>query len=154
MNPIEVVWTVGALMGASLTLIALGWTWGRFNVVREGVRRGEAVAWGPRWNLTLGLCLSMVFFLLGWLGYLGIGAVAIVTPPPLRESNQDAADQTALILVGMELCHMVGQAILMLAIISITHPIPMKKDDKTVVATIQEQLIEQEDTEQEATDGD
>jgi hypothetical protein len=88
--------------------------------VQRAITSGSAIAWGPRWNLTLGLFVAMIFFGLGWLGYLGIGVVFMLTPPPLREPNQDAADWLAWILVGMEASHALGQVVLLLAFMSLS----------------------------------
>lgn len=116
---IELIWTLVALVALILT-IAIGiFCWTRFEIVRQGTHTGRAVAWGPRWNLMLGLLVAMVFFGTGWLGYLGIGLVAMWTPPPIREVNQDASNQMAAILIAMEFSHALAQLALMIALFSI-----------------------------------
>jgi hypothetical protein len=116
----EIAWTVGAVCGLAFTVALMAWSWRRFAVVREGVRNGKAVKWGPRWNLLLALLAAMAFFGLGWLGYLGIGVVAMLTPPPITETNQEAADLLAKILIGMEASHAAGQLALFVGFLSLS----------------------------------
>jgi hypothetical protein len=116
----EILWSAGALLGLLFTVGMAVWAWTRFRVVQNALSEGQAVRWGPRWNLTLGLFVAMIFFGLGWLGYLGIGVLAMLTPPPIQAANQDAADWFAWLLISMEVAHALGQAVLLLAFMSLS----------------------------------
>jgi hypothetical protein len=116
----EIFWSVGALLGLLFTVGMAVWAWGRFRVVQQALSEGQAVRWGPRWNLTLGLFVAMIFFGLGWCGYLSIGLLAMLTPPPLRDVNQEAAEWFAWLLISMEIAHALGQAVLLLAFMSLS----------------------------------
>jgi hypothetical protein len=118
-NP-EISWSGIAVFGLLFTVGMAVWAWGRFRVVQQALEDGQAVRWGPRWNLTLGLFVAMIFFGLGWLGYLGIGVIAMLTPPPIQEANQDAANWFAWLLISMEVAHALGQAVLLLAFMSLS----------------------------------
>lgn len=116
----EIFWSVVALFGLLFTVGMAIWARARLRVVQQAIIGGSAVAWGPRWNLTLGLFVAMLFFGVGWCGYLGLGVVAMLTPPPIQEVNQDAAEWFASILVTMEIAHALGQAVLLLAFMSLS----------------------------------
>jgi hypothetical protein len=116
---IEIAWTVGAACGLAFTAALALWSWLRFRIIREGVDRGKVVKWGARWNLLLALLVAMVFFGIGWIGYLAIGFVAMATPPPIAAPNQEAADLFAKILIGMEASHALGQLALFLGFLSL-----------------------------------
>lgn len=116
----EIAWSIGALFGLAFTLMMAAWAWARFAVVRERVGRGGVVRWGPRWNLVLGLLVAMIFFGLGWLGYLALGIVAMLTPPPIAEVSREAADRFAWLLIAMEIAHALGQAVLFVGFLSLS----------------------------------
>jgi hypothetical protein len=118
---VELSWSVPAVIAFLVTLLMIVWTWRSFAAIRSGVQRFPAVyrSWGPRWNFSLLLLGAMICFGIGWLGYLGVGVVAMMTPPPVAEANQEAAAWLAWLLIGMEATHAIAQVLLWAALRSL-----------------------------------
>lgn len=124
---IELAWTIPAILAFVLTLISLIWVFRVFAALRGRIK-GEPLlyrAWGPRWNFLLLLGCSLGFFGLGWLGYMAIGVVAMLTPPPPQTTP---ASQTgwwlAMILIGMEVTHALAQGLLIAGLWSLAGTLP------------------------------
>lgn len=111
---VELWWTLPAVAAFVATLFMAVWAWRSFSAIQARVKLEPMRyrAWGPRWNFSLLLLGSMVCFGLGWLGYAGIGAIAMLTPPPVSPSNQTAASWLAWLLIGMEVTHALAQGLL------------------------------------------
>lgn len=114
----ELWWSIPAALAFLVTLFMAGWAWRSFAVIRAGVRNEPARyrAWGPRWNFSLLLLAALLCFGLGWLGYLAVGVLAMLTPPPVSPTNQTAAAWLAWLLIGMEVTHALAQGLLWAAL--------------------------------------
>lgn len=113
-SSLELYWTIPAILAFLCTLGAMVWVLVMLRTLMYKIRQSPALyrAWGPRWNFLLFLASSLLFFALGWLGYAGIGFVAMATPPSVTPENQQAASIFAYILIAMEITHAIAQALL------------------------------------------
>jgi cytochrome b561 len=119
----ELVWAGMALIAFVVTILLIARILRSLQALNARIKAEPKKyrAWGPRWNFLFFLLLAMIFFGIGWLGYLGIGFLALMTPPPLREINQDASDWFAWFLIGMEMSHAVAQGLLWVTLWSLSN---------------------------------
>jgi hypothetical protein len=114
----EIAWSVPAALAFCVTLVMIVWAVRAFAAIRKGVREAPEVyrSWGPRWNFSLLLIGAMVFFGIGWLGYVAVGMVAMLVPPPISDVSREASTALGWLLIGMETAHALAQALLWAAL--------------------------------------
>lgn len=121
-SPLELTWTVVAIGGAGLALALVVNIWMSYSAVMAWVREGRAVQWGPRHKFALGFLVGMTLLFLVWLGFVALGANAILNPPPSDPMRQAASERAGWILVTLESVLFVFQCILMWAWLSLARP--------------------------------
>lgn len=117
----ELAWTIPAVLALGATILMIRWVYRAFSALQASIvlsplryRRG-----GPRWNFLLLLLGVLVCFGVGWLGFIAIGLLAMMTPPPVREINQEASFWFAWMLIGMEMLHALALGLLWVALRSL-----------------------------------
>lgn len=114
----EIAWSIPAVLAFCVTLVMIVWAWRAFEAIREGVRTSPDIyrSWGPRWNFSLLLIGALFFFAVGWLGYVLVGMVAMLVPPPISDVSREASKALGWLLICMETAHALAQALLWAAL--------------------------------------
>lgn len=114
----EIAWTLPALLAFSISLGMFGWVWSRLVLIERRIREKPLLyrRYGPRWNFLVLLVGAMLCFTVGWLGYVAVGILAMMTPPPVTVENQESALWFAALFIGMEMIHAGAQGFLWAAV--------------------------------------
>lgn len=120
-STLELAWTIPAFIAVLLSLATMIWIRQSILALQYSIARYPQTyrTWGPRWNFLILLGGCLLFFGFGWLGYVVIGIIAMLTPPSIAEVNQQASEYLAWILLAMEACHAIAQGLLTAALLSL-----------------------------------
>jgi hypothetical protein len=102
-SPLELTWSIIALIGVILT----GWmildSWLDFRAVQRAIRGGYAKARGARWWIATGALIGNSLTAFVWAGFLLVGLIAMQYPPPPPNTDQTVSNMAAgWVLIGME----------------------------------------------------
>lgn len=106
-SPLELTWSVVAVIGLVFSLGLTYDGWRDFLAVRSAIRAvpPRARAWGPRWWVALSSIVANGTLCLIWLGFILIGAIAMQFPPPQPTTEQAISNMWAgWVLIAMEMC--------------------------------------------------
>ena len=78
-STLEITWTMLSVIAIGCTAWIVDDNVRNFNAIREAVRQGRAVAWGPRWWVALASLVSSCAMFLVWLVFATIGVLAMTT---------------------------------------------------------------------------
>lgn len=117
-SELELWWTTPSVLAFFITLILVVWSYRTFQAIRDKIEKEPVKyrSWGPRWNFTLLLFLAMLVFLLAWPIGIGIGVVAMLTPPPVVEANRTAANWFAILFIFRDICFVSAQGLIWAAL--------------------------------------
>lgn len=103
-STLEIVWTLIAVVAIGFTGWIVDDNVRNYAAVREAVRRGRAVAWGPRWWVALASLVSSAAMFVVWLGFASIGVLSMTTDPltPM-EHRARVSEVNGWLLVAMTL---------------------------------------------------
>jgi hypothetical protein len=121
-SALEVTWSAVALLGTAVSLALLVHIWLSYRAVSAWINEGRAVRWGPRHKFVLGFLIGIGLLLLVWVGFVALGANALVNPPPVDAERQAASDRAGWILVILESVLFGFQGILLWAWVSLARP--------------------------------
>lgn len=102
-TPLEMTWTLVALVGVLLSAWMILDATLDYRAVRVAIRDGYARAQGARWWIAVGALVGNGLTLLVWVGFFIVGLIAMQYPPPPRTTPQEATNTIAgWVLIGME----------------------------------------------------
>lgn len=94
-TPLELSWTVGAVIGFLFSAWLAFGGWLDLRSVQAGINDvpPRAVAWGPRWWNSLDKLVGNTLFFYPWLVFFVVGLIAMSYPPPPPNPDQHVSSQ-------------------------------------------------------------
>jgi hypothetical protein len=121
-SSLEISWTLVALLGTAVGVALLAHIWVSYRAVVAWIGVGLAVRWGPRHKFVVAFLVGVGLLVLVWLGFVALGANALVNPPPLTPDREAASERGGWILVGLESLLFLFQAVLLTAWVAVGRP--------------------------------
>lgn len=109
---LEMTWLGVSVLGIAFALAFWAHVWASYFAVRDWIRRGWAVRWGPRHKYILGFLWGVALLLLVWLGFAGLGINAALNPPPVDPVRAAASERGGWLLTALVTVLLLFSAIL------------------------------------------
>lgn len=121
-SALEITWSTIALLGTVTAATLLVNVWLSYRTVLSWIDEDRAVRWGPRHRFALGFLIGGLLLLVVWLGFVALGANALLSPPAPDPVRQASADRGGWILTCLATVLLAFQAVLVWAWLSLARP--------------------------------
>ena len=103
-SAVEIVWLLIAVTSLGLTVLVIRDNWINLAAIRDAVRKGRAIKWGPRYWVAFASLVSSAAMFAVWLGFASVGVLSMtVSPDDPIEYRAVVSWGTGWLLVAMTL---------------------------------------------------